>query len=96
MNINSVFDKNKPTKDFPCTIAIQVFIRNNKLHWITMLRSQDIYYGMRNDIYCFTKMMQLMAEELEIECGKYYHICNSLHIYAKQFDKLYDLVGGKI
>ena len=92
ININSYFDKDKPTADFPCTIACQVFIRDNKLYWITMLRSQDIYLGMRNDVYCFTKMQQRLAAELNVLCGSYFHICNSLHIYEQHFEKVIKLL----
>jgi thymidylate synthase len=92
INLNSYFDKLTLTKDFVCTIYFQIFIRNNKLIWITNMRSQDIYYGTRNDIYCFTKMQQRMAKELNIECGEYIHICNSLHIYEQQYYKLKEVM----
>jgi thymidylate synthase len=88
ININLPVDKIHETKDFPCTVYIQVFIRNNKLIWITNMRSQDIVLGMRNDVYCFTKMQEKMAKELNVELGEYHHICGSLHIYTKHFDKL--------
>lgn len=81
----------KKTKDFPCTMYFQIFIRNNKLHWITNMRSQDIYYGMRNDIYCFTELQKLLTKELDLELGKYYHHCGSLHLYESQWNKMIKL-----
>lgn len=88
ININLPSDKYKETLDFPCTIYCQIFVRENKLIWITNMRSQDIYYGTRNDIYCFMSFQELLAKELKILCGNYYHFCGSLHIYEKQFEKL--------
>lgn len=97
ININSAFDKIKPTKDFPCTISIQCFIRNKKLIWMTTMRSQDIYYGMRNDIYCFTELQKLMGKQLKIvgipiESYHYIHTCHSLHIYEEQYEKMNKLL----
>lgn len=88
ININTTFDKEKSTKDFPCTMYMQMFLRNGQLDWHTYMRSQDIYYGTRNDIYCFTEMQKKMARELGVQHGTYYHHCGSLHIYEKHWDKM--------
>lgn len=88
MNLNAAFDKEKPTKDFVCTIAVQVILRNNKLYWTTYMRSQDLYYGTRNDIYCFTELQKIMAKQLGVGLGTYTHVCTSLHLYDAQLDKL--------
>lgn len=93
ININYPGDK-KITKDFPCTESIQVFIRDDKLIWLTNMRSQDIYFGMRNDIFCFTNMQARLAGELGTDVGKYHHSCGSLHIYEKHFDKLERVMLG--
>jgi len=88
ININSAYDKEKPTKDLPCTMYLHVFLRDGNLDWHTYMRSQDIYYGTRNDIYCFTQMQKRMASELNVGVGKYFHHCGSLHIYEKHWDKM--------
>ena len=96
INLNYCGDKKSPTLDFVCTIAFQIFIRDGRLHWITMMRSQDIYFGTRNDIYCFTEMQKKMAKELGCKLGVYRHLCNSLHLYENQYDKVKRLVGDLI
>jgi len=89
ININNTHHKsNYETKDFPCTIYCQVFIRNNKLYWITNMRSNDIYYGFRNDLYTFTELQKRLAKELGIECGEYIHIAGSMHLYESEFEKV--------
>ena len=93
MNINSYFDKEKPTKDFPCTIGIQAFIRENKLHWVVLMRSNDIFKGFRNDMYCFTELQKRMAEELKVEVGDYHHFASSMHLYEQDFDKAKKVLG---
>lgn len=88
MNINYSGDKLKKTKDFPCTIATQHFINDNKLDWITYMRSNDAYLGFRNDLYCFTELQQRMADDLGVGLGDYYHVAGSMHLYEKDFDKV--------
>lgn len=90
-NLNYPKDKSSATKDFVCTVYFQVFIRENKLIWITNMRSQDIFYGTRNDVFCFMSMQERLANELGVEVGEYIHFCGSLHIYEKHFDKLDNL-----
>ena len=92
ININLPSHKERPTKDLCCTIGIQYFIRENKLHSITYIRSNDIYYGFRNDIYCFCEMQKLMAKRLSIEVGTYFHVAGSLHLYQPQFEKVEELI----
>jgi thymidylate synthase len=87
MNINSSYDKLAFTKDFPCAIACQVFVRDDKLDWLTMMRSQDLFYGTRNDVFCFTGLQQLMAEQLNIAPGSYTHFMSNVHLYEKQLLK---------
>ena len=92
ININSYFDKeNLNSKDIPCSLAIQSLIRDNKLDWIIYMRSNDINKGFRNDLYCFTEMQKKMADELNIEYGKYYHIAGSMHLYKEDYEKVLKL-----
>ena len=92
ININNAFDKEQPSRDFVCTIGCQLFIRDEKLYWITMMRSNDIFYGFRNDVYCFTELQKKMAQELNIPIGDYIHFDGSLHMYEKDFAKAKQLI----
>jgi thymidylate synthase len=93
INLNLPSDKLAPTKDFICTMFAQVFIRRGALEWHTYMRSQDIYFGTRNDVYCFSEMQKKMAEELQVGCGPYVHTCGSLHIYEGQFGKMHNALA---
>lgn len=91
ININQPYHK-RETKDFPCTMYLQ-FIRNeDKLDLICNMRSNDLYYGFRNDVYCFTELLKKMCTELELEIGNYYHFAGSMHIYEDQQEKLFKIV----
>ena len=77
-----------PTKDLNCTIALQFFIRNNKLDLIVTMRSNDVWLGLPYDLFNFTCMQMQMAMELGIKVGTYYHNAGSLHMYTKDAEKL--------
>jgi thymidylate synthase len=75
----------KQTKDEVCTLTLQFLIRNDKLHMITNMRSNDLILGFTYDVFAFTMMQELMANELGIELGNYYHNVGSMHVYTKEF-----------
>ena len=69
------------SKDTPCTYAIQFTIVDNKLNMAVLMRSNDLWYGFCNDQYCFSMIQKLVADELNIEVGEYYHYAHNLHLY---------------
>jgi len=75
------------SKDIPCTISLQFLIRNNKLNCICTMRSNDVWLGMPYDIWCFTCIQILIAQELGIETGRYIHQPGSLHLYGRNYEK---------
>lgn len=75
----------KPTKDMPCTVSLQFFIRNNKLYMITNMRSNDIWMGFPYDVFSFTALQVKMAMELGVDIGTYTHIAGSLHLYKRNW-----------
>ena len=58
------------------------------------MRSTDAYLGVRNDIFCFTALQRIMAEQLDVSLGHYHHFASSLHLYEKQFKKARNLVDS--
>ena len=71
---------NTYTKDTPCTYAVQFTIYDNKLNMAVMMRSNDLWYGFCNDQYCFSKLQELVSNEINIEIGEYYHFAHNLHV----------------
>lgn len=74
-----------PTKDMPCTVSLQFFIRENKLYMITNMRSNDIWMGFPYDVFSFTALQVKMAMELGVGLGTYTHIAGSLHLYKRNW-----------
>lgn len=97
MHINASYDYTKDTKDRPCTLTLQWFIRDNKLILKVGMRSNDIVMGFGNDVFQFTMLQELMLLQLrqegfpDLELGPYLHDAGSMHLYDRHF-KMVDQV----
>lgn len=67
--------------DIPCNICSILKIRNHKLEWLQVMRSNDIYLGMPYNIIQFTTIQEILSGWLNIELGAYCQISDSLHAY---------------
>jgi len=80
----SIYDGKEITDyahDTPCTYAIQFTILHNRLDMCVTMRSNDLWYGFCNDQYCFSMLQGLIAYELNVESGVYYHFAHNMHLY---------------
>jgi thymidylate synthase len=90
MSIHVPSDRHVGNKDVPCTFTLQWLIRENRLHLIVNMRSNDIILGFTNDVFQFTMLQEAMMLELrrhwpDLELGVYYHNAGSMHIYSRHF-----------
>jgi len=69
------------SKDTPCTYAVQFTIVHDRLDMCVTMRSNDLWYGFCNDQYCFSMLQGLVAYELNVEPGVYYHFAHNMHLY---------------
>lgn len=74
--------------DTPCTLAIGFTIDEGLLCMSVIMRSNDLWYGFCNDQYCFTNLLKLVANELKLDIGWYYHYAADMHLYKQHFNKL--------
>lgn len=88
IHIRTPDDSIYATKDVPCTLSLQFFIRNGDLHLHVSMRSSDIILGIAYDVPAFTLIQEVLANELGTGLGEYVHTSNSLHCYERDFDTL--------
>lgn len=79
-------DGSSKNKDIPCNIVSLIKIRNNKLIWSQIMRSNDIYLGTPYNFIQFTFLQEILSGWLGIEIGPYTLFCDSLHYYETNFD----------
>lgn len=85
---NSATSLGQKRKDVACTSTIQYLIRQNKLDCIVTMRSNDLIWGLPNDIFFFTMLQERLSLELGVELGVYYHNVGSMHVYDRHFDMM--------
>lgn len=71
--------------DFMCTNAVQYLIRDDKLHAIVQMRSNDAVFGFNNDRAWQKYVLSKLSKELEIPMGNIYWNAGSLHVYSRHF-----------
>lgn len=94
LNINVPNENVIDTKDEMCTIALVYQIREGKLHCTTMMRSNDVRFGLRNDFGYFIYLQKYIAKRLGVPVGTYNHFCTSIHIYDRDMKWAKDCAYG--
>ena len=70
-------------KDIPCNVMSIPKVRDGKLEWLQIIRSNDLFLGMPHNLIQFTCLQEIMAGWLGVECGTYNQLSDSLHLYAR-------------
>jgi thymidylate synthase len=80
------------SKDVACTMSLQYLIRNDKLHAITTMRSNDALWGFCYDTWLFQFLQEALAGMLGVGLGSYYHHAGSMHYYENRHKQIYDII----
>jgi len=78
-------------KDVPCTLAIEFRIRNGRLNMRAIMRSQDILWGMANDLPTFSFLQEIVASLLNVEMGTLTVTVGSFHVYESRMIMFTDI-----
>ncbi len=78
-------------KDFVCTMYLNFWIREDKLHMKVQMRSNDIFYGLTYDAPFFATLQQSIWHWLkptypDLQLGNYYHCADNIHYYERHFE----------
>lgn len=92
ININQNYHKSD-TKDFPCTVAMQFFIKNNYLNCEIMSRSTDVITGLPYDMGFFSFIHELVFQDL-VE-RKYTNLKLGNTVMKTSFTQIYDKTQNK-
>lgn len=77
-----------PSKDIPCTVAVQWLIRNDKLHCVDFMRSSDAWLGWPYDVFNFSMQTYWLQKHLrrvhgiQVGLGQLTLMAGSQHLYA--------------
>jgi len=83
-------------RDVTCTGSLHFLMRNDALHLIVSMRSNDVMRGMQSDVFLFTILQEIAAIQLGVPLGSYRHITNLAQIYEPDLDWAKSCVGGRL
>lgn len=78
--------------DFMCTNTVQYMIRDNKMHCVVMMRSNDVVFGYRNDRAWQLHVLNLLVDDYNrlskgnVQVGDIHWLVGSLHVYERHFE----------
>jgi thymidylate synthase len=83
--------------DFICTNAVTYYIRDNQLHAVVQMRSNDVVFGYKNDYAWARYVMEKLCNDYNITIafkndrpditpGNLYWQVQNLHVYEKHFN----------
>ncbi|MBQ3545593.1 MAG: hypothetical protein IJA34_11525 [Lachnospiraceae bacterium] len=75
-------------EDIPCNVCSMLKVREGKLEWSQIMRSNDVLLGMPYDFVLFTSLQEILAGWLGLEVGSYNHYSDSLHLYNYDVNKI--------
>jgi len=83
--------KENGKNDFICTNAVTYYIRDNELHAVVQMRSNDVIFGYRNDYAWQKHVFDLLRDDLyfngiHLEEGNIHWQVQNLHVYERHFD----------
>ena len=71
--------------DFICTNAVSYYIRNQVLHCVVQMRSNDSWAGYRNDYAWQRWVFEELGNSLGVRTGNMHWQVQNLHVYEKNF-----------
>jgi thymidylate synthase len=82
--------------DIPCNISSLLKMRDGKLEWMQIIRSNDLFRGVPYNFIQFTSMQEVLAGWLGVEPGSYNQISDSLHLYEGDAELVGISVSGDV
>lgn len=75
------------TKDRACNVLSHMLIRDNRLDWLQVVRSNDLVWGLPYNWIQFTHLQDYVASRVSADVGTYTHVIHSAHIYSHHFEE---------
>lgn len=75
-------------KDVPCTLGFSLWKEDGLLFMEVVMRSQSAWGVFPYDVYLFSVLQELIANELRIGLGSLLWHCISLHVYEREMEAI--------
>lgn len=75
-------------RDIPCSVLAALKLRNGRLEWLQVIRSNDLFRGVPYNFIQFTSIHEILAGWLHVNVGSYNQFSDSLHVYNEDYKKI--------
>lgn len=72
--------------DIPCNLCSMLKVRDRRLEWVQVMRSNDAFKGLPYNFVQFTTLQEVISGWIGVEPGSYTHFSDSLHIYDDEVE----------
>lgn len=76
-------DGSARSADVPCNVASFLKVRQGRLEWTQLMRSNDFIRGLPHNFVQFTSLQEVISGWLQLEPGSYIHLSDSLQVYTR-------------
>jgi thymidylate synthase len=77
----------------PCPYTFVVNIINGRLHFMNVVRSNDMILGFPHDVAGFALLQVILAQKLGVKPGIYSHTIANAHIYDTHYDAAHEMIA---
>lgn len=81
--------------DVPCNLVSHLMVRNDRLEWLQVMRSNDLMWGTPYNFIQFTTLQEIIAGWIGVEVGNYVHVSDSLHVYQRHWNNLENVAADE-
>lgn len=76
-------------EDIPCNICSLLKVRDGRLEWSQVMRSNDLFLGLPHNFVQFMTLQEVLAGWLGVDPGGYTHFADSLHLYERDVENAF-------
>ena len=84
------------SRDVPCNVVSHLLLRDGRLEWLQVMRSNDLIWGTPYNFIQWTTLQEIVAGWLGAEVGSYNHVSDSLHVYERHWQELGVIATGDV
>lgn len=86
-------DNFRESREYPCAVAVQLFLRDNRLSLLAVMRAQQALTVLPYDAFLFMLLQSYCASILQVDVGSYFHFSGTYHIYSDELDAASETVN---
>jgi thymidylate synthase len=75
------------TNDRACNVYAHAMIRDRKLDWMQVIRSNDAIWGIPYNVIQWAHVMEWVARSLKVNMGNMFIVQDSFHVYEDKYDE---------